>query len=57
MAIARRNIDQLYHHQINAIKVICTDQNVVLATPATSGKSLVYTISAFERAMMTRNSE
>lgn len=51
MALARRDIDQLYHHQASAIEAVRTDQNVVLATPTASGKSLAYTIPAFERAI------
>ncbi len=45
-----RGIDELYAHQTNAIEAVRTGQNVVLATPTASGKSLTYTIPALERA-------
>jgi DEAD/DEAH box helicase domain-containing protein len=51
MALGRRDIDHLYQHQASAIETVRTDQNVVLATPTASGKSLAYTIPAFERAL------
>ena len=43
-------IDELYAHQTDAIEAVRTGQNVVLATPTASGKSLTYTIPALERA-------
>lgn len=51
MALARRDIEQLYQHQVSAIEAVRNNQNVVLATPTASGKSLAYTIPAFERAI------
>jgi DEAD/DEAH box helicase domain-containing protein len=51
MALGQRDIDQLYQHQATAIEIVRNEQNVVLATPTASGKSLAYTIPAFERAL------
>jgi DEAD/DEAH box helicase domain-containing protein len=51
MALARRDIEQLYQHQVSAIEAVRDDRNAVLATPTASGKSLAYTIPAFERAI------
>ena len=48
--LADRGIDELYAHQADAIEAIRRGQNVVLATPTASGKSLTYTIPALERA-------
>jgi DEAD/DEAH box helicase domain-containing protein len=42
--LADRGIDELYAHQADAIEAVRDGQNVVLATPAASGKSLAYTI-------------
>ena len=48
--LADRGIDELYAHQADAIDAVRRGQNVVLATPTASGKSLTYTIPAIERA-------
>jgi DEAD/DEAH box helicase domain-containing protein len=50
-AFEDRGIDALYRHQAEAIDAIRAGENVVLATPTASGKSLAYTVPAFERAM------
>ena len=50
-ALSKAGIDDLYRHQVDAIKAIRGGDNVVLATPTASGKSLAYTVPAFERAM------
>ena len=50
-ALGRRDIDQFYQHQATAIEEIRTGENLVIATPTASGKSLVYTIPAIERAL------
>ncbi len=49
--LATRGIDELYAHQADAIEAVRDGRNVVLATPTASGKSLVYTIPAIERAL------
>ena len=48
--LADRGIDKLYAHQADAIEAARDDQNVVLATPTASGKSLTYTLPALKRA-------
>jgi DEAD/DEAH box helicase domain-containing protein len=50
-ALAGRGVDSLYRHQVDAIEAVRDGENVVLATPTASGKSLAYTVPAFERAM------
>jgi DEAD/DEAH box helicase domain-containing protein len=50
-ALADRGIDQLYDHQAEAIGAVRGGGDVVVATPTASGKSLAYTVPAFERAM------
>jgi len=44
-------VDRFYRHQADAIEAVRDGENVVLATPTASGKSLAYTVPAFERAM------
>ncbi|MEF8757727.1 MAG: DEAD/DEAH box helicase, partial [Halobacteriales archaeon] len=50
-ALSDRGIDCLYRHQVRAIEAVRAGEDVVLATPTASGKSLAYTVPAFERAM------
>jgi DEAD/DEAH box helicase domain-containing protein len=50
-ALADRGIDRLYRHQAAAVEGMREGRNVVLATRTASGKSLAYTVPAFERAM------
>jgi len=50
-ALADAGVDALYAHQADAIDAVRAGRNVVLATPTASGKSLAYTVPAFERAM------
>jgi len=50
-ALADRGVDALYAHQAEAVEALRDGQNAVLATPTASGKSLAYTVPAFERAM------
>jgi DEAD/DEAH box helicase domain-containing protein len=50
-ALGRRGIDQLYEHQTNALDAIRDSGNAVIATPTASGKSLIYTVPAVERAL------
>ena len=48
--LAAEGIDDLYAHQVRAIDAVRRDQNVVLATPTASGKTLTYALPALERA-------
>jgi len=50
-ALGDRGIDRLYRHQADAIEAARDGDDVVLATETASGKSLAYTVPAFEAAM------
>ncbi|SFG80957.1 DEAD/DEAH box helicase domain-containing protein [Halopelagius inordinatus] len=50
-ALDDEGIDRLYRHQVEAIEAVRGGENAVLATQTASGKSLAYTVPAFERAM------
>lgn len=50
-ALADRGIDRLYRHQADGVEAVRDGNNLVIATQTASGKSLAYTIPAFERAM------
>ncbi|WP_418282620.1 DEAD/DEAH box helicase [Halorubrum sp. DTA98] len=50
-ALAERGIDRPYRHQAEAITALRDGDDVVLATETASGKSLAYTVPAFEAAM------
>jgi DEAD/DEAH box helicase domain-containing protein len=53
-ALEDRGIDRLYRHQARAIEAVRDGDDAVLATETASGKSLAYTVPAFERAMDRR---
>ncbi|WP_254837719.1 DEAD/DEAH box helicase [Natronomonas marina] len=53
-ALEARGIDRLYTHQTRAIEAVRGGEDVVVATPTASGKSLAYTVPAFERALDDR---
>ncbi|WP_101297205.1 DEAD/DEAH box helicase [Halegenticoccus soli] len=50
-ALEAEGVDRLYRHQAEAVAALRGGKNVVLATETASGKSLAYTVPAFERAM------
>ena len=50
-ALAENGVDRLYKHQAEAIAAIRDGDDVVIATETASGKSLAYTVPAFEAAM------
>ncbi|OYR52200.1 DEAD/DEAH box helicase, partial [Halorubrum sp. Ea8] len=50
-ALSKQGIDRLYRHQTDAIEAVRDGDDVVLATETASGKSLAYTVPAFEAAM------
>ena len=50
-ALSARGVDALYAHQAEAVEAVRAGEHAVLATPTASGKSLGYTVPAFERAM------
>ncbi|WP_313695425.1 DEAD/DEAH box helicase [Halorarum halobium] len=49
--LAERGIDRLYEHQAEAVEAVRDGDDVVLATRTASGKSLAYTVPAFENAL------
>ncbi|WP_436930293.1 DEAD/DEAH box helicase [Halosimplex halobium] len=53
-ALESKGIDRLYDHQARAVSAVREGDNVVLATPTASGKSVGYTVPAFERALDER---
>ena len=53
-ALAEDGIERLYGHQAEAIEATRDGDNVVLATPTASGKTLAYAVPAFERALDER---
>jgi len=53
-ALESEGIDRLYDHQARAVSAVRDGDNVVLATPTASGKSVGYTVPAFERALDER---
>ncbi|WP_226010728.1 DEAD/DEAH box helicase [Halomicrobium salinisoli] len=53
-ALSDRGIDDFYAHQAEAVGAVRDGDDVVLATETASGKSLAYTVPAFERAMDRR---
>jgi DEAD/DEAH box helicase domain-containing protein len=53
-ALSSRGIERLYAHQAEAIEAVEAGDDVVLSTKTASGKSLAYTVPAFQRAMDDR---
>jgi len=54
-ALAEDGITDCYGHQADAIAATRRGENVVLATETASGKSLAYTVPAFERGLDDRS--
>lgn len=48
-ALLGTGISQLYAHQVETIEALRRDQNVVLASPTASGKSLAFALPTLER--------
>ena len=55
VALGEAGVERLYDHQARAVESVRDGRNVVLATPTASGKSLAYTVPAFERALDRRS--
>ena len=49
--LGSRGIDALYTHQARALELLASGNDVVLATPTASGKSLVYNLPALAGAL------
>jgi DEAD/DEAH box helicase domain-containing protein len=47
-ALARLNISKLYSHQVESLTSFRRGENVVVATPTASGKSLIYNLALLE---------
>src|SRR2546430_1506543 len=43
-ALLRQGVSQLYTHQVAAVEALRAGQNVVLASPTASGKSLAFAV-------------
>ncbi len=54
-ALAKRGLWPLYSHQSQAIDSLRAGRNVIVATPAASGKSLCYHSPVLESALSDRN--
>jgi DEAD/DEAH box helicase domain-containing protein len=52
-ALAAQDITECYAHQVEAITATRDGENTVVATPTASGKSLIYTVPALERALQS----
>ncbi|MDA8163745.1 MAG: DEAD/DEAH box helicase [Desulfobacteraceae bacterium] len=50
-ALASQGISRLYRHQAAAIDRIRAGENVIVATPTASGKSLIYNLPVFEHLL------
>ncbi|WP_435143339.1 DEAD/DEAH box helicase [Halobaculum sp. P14] len=50
-ALESDGVDRLYRHQAEAVEAVRGGDDAVLATRTASGKSLAYTVPAFENAM------
>lgn len=46
----------LYRHQYEAIKLINKGENVTITTPTSSGKSLIFSVSVFEKLLKNNDS-
>jgi len=54
--LRRRGIEALYTHQARALELLARGDDVVLATPTASGKSLVYNLPALAAALANSDS-
>jgi DEAD/DEAH box helicase domain-containing protein len=50
-ALLQQGINQLYAHQVATVQALRAGQNVVLASPTASGKSLAFALPTLERAL------
>ncbi len=49
--LARRGIERLYAHQAEAVRLVREGENVAIATPTASGKSLCYNLPVLDRVL------
>ncbi|HEV7664566.1 MAG TPA: DEAD/DEAH box helicase [Chloroflexota bacterium] len=52
-ALLVQGVSQLYAHQVATVEAVRNGQNVVLASPTASGKSLAFALPTLERALLT----
>src|SRR5207244_4441640 len=50
-ALLKQGITQLYSHQVATVEAVRDGQNVVLASPTASGKSLAFALPTLERVL------
>lgn len=55
-ALQQMGIEMLYQHQVDATDAIRNGDNVIVATPTASGKSLIYNLPVFEQIMRAPDS-
>lgn len=53
-ALAARGIEQLYSHQLEAWQAVARGEDVLVATPTASGKSLCYNLPVLQAALQRR---
>lgn len=49
--VNQKGIEQLYTHQGKALELIGNEKNIIVATPTSSGKSMVYNLPVLERVL------
>jgi len=54
--LASAGISKLYSHQVDAINLIRSGKNVIVATPSASGKSLCYNVPVLESMLTQKTS-
>lgn len=55
-ALSELGLDRLFSHQARALEILAAGSNVMVATPAASGKSLVYNAAVLTRILEERAS-
>jgi DEAD/DEAH box helicase domain-containing protein len=54
--LKQMGIETLYQHQVSATDAVRKGENVIVATPTASGKSLIYNLPVFEQIMRSSES-
>ena len=53
-AMKQLEMDRLYSHQTEALEHLMRGENVLVATPTASGKSLIYNLAVFEKILQNK---
>jgi DEAD/DEAH box helicase domain-containing protein len=53
--LKKKGIEKLFSHQINAIKKLRENKNIVISTPTASGKTLCFNIPVLEKIISDKN--